>query len=182
MAAGAAGVAVLSAVGPGAAERAPTVTPVLTASARGNLRVSATHDGQPVIVAQDLVPGARRGANIRLRNRGARPVKLALVRRRLADSPGPGGGVLSDRVRVKLKRYVRRHGRLRKKKVFQRRVARMPRRPLGRLNAHRSRRFRLSLRMPDGGTPSGPRLGDNAYQGSAMSVDFVWQAEPARGR
>jgi hypothetical protein len=132
-----------------------------------------------VITAADVVPGARHGGNVRIRNRGSRPVKLALVRRRLTDVPGSAGGALSRVVRVKLKRYVKRHGRTRKVKVFQKRVFRMPRMRLGRLEPHRSRRFRVSLRMPDGGMPPGPSQGDNAYQGSALSVDLVWQAEAA---
>ena len=164
---------------------APTrgpVTPVLTAKASGNLGIGVTHDGRPLITAERMVPGSRRGGNVRVRNRGARAVKLALVRRRIAQAAGPAGGLLSRVLRIKVKRYVRRRGRLSRKLVFQRRLSRMPRRLLGRLEPGRSRRFRVSLRLPDGGMPPGPHEGDNAFQGAQLGVDLVWQAEPARAR
>jgi hypothetical protein len=176
---GALALAGLTLVGP-APTRAP-ITPVLTAKTSGNLRIGATHDGRPLIRAERMIPGGRRGGNVRVRNRGARAVRLALVRRRIAQGAGPAGGLLSRVLRIKVKRYVRRGGRLRKKTVFQRRVSRMPRRALGRLEPGSSRRFRVSLRLPDGGMPPGPGEGDNAFQGSQLGVDLVWLAEPARG-
>jgi len=164
---------------------APTsapITPVLTAKASGKLGIGVTRDGRPLITAERMVPGSRRGGNVRVRNRGMRAVKLALVRRRIAQAAGPAGGLLSQVLRIKVKRYVRRGGRLRKKTVFQRRISRMPRRGLGRLEPGASRRFRVSLRLPDGGTPPGLHEGDNAFQGAQLGVDLVWQAEPVRPR
>ena len=175
---GALAVAGLAFVGPAPAPR--QIAPVLTAKATGKLGIGVTHDGRPLITAVSMIPGSRRGGNVRVRNQGSRAVQLALVRRRLAEAAGPGGGLLAQILRIKLKRYVRRGKRMKKVKVFQRRISRMPRESLGRLEPGRSRRFRVSLRMPDGGTPAGPGQGDNAYQGSELSVNLVWQAQPAR--
>jgi hypothetical protein len=183
-------VAVVAAIGIAYAASVPSipgapraaVTPVLTAHAHGSLRIRNSLGGKPIVTADTIVPGQSRGGRVRIRNRGTQPVRLALARRRMAEAPGPNGGAPSGVVRVKLKRYVRSGNRRHSGKVmaYQGRLAKMPRVDLGRLSAHRRHRYRLSLGMPDGGIPPSPTTGDNAYQGSTLSVDFVWLARRSR--
>ena len=82
---GALGLAALAFVAP-APTQAP-LAPVLTAKADGDLGIGVTRNGRPIITAGQMVPGGRRGGNVRVRNRGSRTVRLALVRRRLYRGP-----------------------------------------------------------------------------------------------
>lgn len=37
-------------------------------------------------------------------------------------------------------------------------------------------RYRFTVTFPDGGTPSGPTTGDNAYKGDNVTVDYNWES------
>jgi hypothetical protein len=37
-------------------------------------------------------------------------------------------------------------------------------------------RYRFTVTFPDGGTPSGPTTGDNAYKGDSVTVNYNWDA------
>ena len=37
-------------------------------------------------------------------------------------------------------------------------------------------RYRFTVSFPDGGTPSGPTTGDNAYKGDNLTVDYNWES------
>ena len=37
-------------------------------------------------------------------------------------------------------------------------------------------RYKFTVTFPDGGTPSGPTTGDNAYKGDSVSVTYNWES------
>ena len=37
-------------------------------------------------------------------------------------------------------------------------------------------RYKFTVSFPDGGTPSGPTTGDNAYKGDSVQVDYNWES------
>ena len=37
-------------------------------------------------------------------------------------------------------------------------------------------RYKFTVTFPDGGTPSGPTTGDNAYKGDSVEVDYNWES------
>ena len=37
-------------------------------------------------------------------------------------------------------------------------------------------RYKFTVTFPDGGTPSGPATGDNAYKGDNVTVDYNWES------
>ena len=47
---------------------------------------------------------------------------------------------------------------------------------LGTFSAGEAHRYRFTVTFPDGGTPSGPATGDNAYKGGDVTVDYNWES------
>jgi len=47
---------------------------------------------------------------------------------------------------------------------------------MGEIAAGASRDYQFSVSFPDGGTPSGPTTGDNAYKGDNVTVDYHWES------
>jgi spore coat-associated protein N len=47
---------------------------------------------------------------------------------------------------------------------------------MGTLVANEVNRYRFTVTFPDGGTPSGPTTGDNAYKGDDVTVDYAWES------
>jgi spore coat-associated protein N len=47
---------------------------------------------------------------------------------------------------------------------------------MGTLAANESHRYRFTVTFPDGGKPSGPTTGDNAYKGDNVTVNYDWEA------
>ncbi len=144
----------------------------LSASVSGSLRLGNSLAGQPVVTAVGVIPGHEVGGIVKIKNVSRRKLRLGLVRRRLTDVAGPNGGRLSSVVELDVKRLRRKA--LHRGTVYRGRLGRMPRVDMGRVGPGNSRKYRFSLTFPDGGRPPSPTGGDNAYQASALSVDFVW--------
>jgi hypothetical protein len=47
---------------------------------------------------------------------------------------------------------------------------------LGTWAAGEKHRYKFTVTFPDGGTPSGPNSGDNAYKGDSVSVNYNWES------
>ena len=153
----------------------------LTANKRSTLGLKTSRRGSPILTAPRLVPGESASGRIKVRNRGAHTLRLKLIRRRLIDRPGPQGGRLSDALTVQIHR-MRGKGRSRRRArpVYSGPVTKLRRVRLRRLQPGAKQRYRFVVAMREGGIPSSPASGDNAFQGSSASVDFVWRGVPAR--
>jgi len=47
---------------------------------------------------------------------------------------------------------------------------------LGTYTSGEAHRYKFTVTFPDGGTPSGPTTGDNAYKGDSVEVDYNWES------
>jgi spore coat-associated protein N len=47
---------------------------------------------------------------------------------------------------------------------------------LGTWAANETHRYKFTVNFPDGGTPSGPLTGDNAYKGDNVTVNYNWES------
>jgi hypothetical protein len=47
---------------------------------------------------------------------------------------------------------------------------------LGTWASGETHRYKFTVTFPDGGTPSGPNSGDNAYKGDSVSVNYNWES------
>ena len=148
--------------GAGAAkpERAPQA--VLT-EATGDLQLSNSADGQAIFQASGLAPGRSVTGTVQLRNSGTLPGDLSLQQLDVSDSPGPGGGRLSNVVSLQVTDVTGGSS----IPVFSGQLGGLGSRPLGAIGAGEARTFRFTASLPDM---------DNAFAGSGLTVRYAWDA------
>ena len=148
--------------GAGAArpERPPQA--VLT-QATGDLRLSNSLDGQAIFQASGLAPGRSVTGTVQLTNSGTLPGDLSLQQLDVSDSPGPGGGRLSNVVSLQITDVTGGSS----IPVFSGQLGGLERRPLGAIGPGEARTFRFTASLPDM---------DNAFAGSGLTVRYAWNA------
>jgi len=153
--------------GAGAAppERPPQA--VLT-QATGDLQLSNSADGQAIFQASGLAPGRSVTGTVQLTNSGTLPGDLSLQQLDVSDSPGPGGGRLSDVVSLQITDVTGGSS----IPVFSGQLGGLGSRPLGAIGAGETRTFRFTASLPDMG---------NAFAGSGLTVRYAWNAGAADG-
>ena len=151
-----------------------TARPVATARS-GSFAQSNSRAGMPVFSATNLGPGDAASGSVRIANSGTLDGDFTLSAFDIADVPGPGGGLLSNRLRLAVQDVTRQPPAT----VYSGPLAAMPPRPLGRFRAAEARAYRFTASMPDSGSPAGASAGDNAYAGASASVSFRWSAVEA---
>jgi hypothetical protein len=105
----------------------------------------------------------------------------ALSQANLADTPGPAGGTLSSALDVLVQDVTNLAA---PATVYSGKLAGMSPRALGTWAPGTARTYRFTVSLPDGGAPPSATTGDNAYQGSAVSVRYDWTAtadDPGEG-
>jgi hemolysin type calcium-binding protein len=164
--------ALAAALGPALArdQAKPGFAPV--ALARGILSNSASGVGTAILSVADLAPGRSAHGQVTLRNASPAGGRLVLTQRPRSESPGTGGGSLLDDLRLTIRQVGGGPDGL----VYSGPMAALGPTALRRFGAHESRTYAFQVAMPDTGVPGGPASGDNAYQGGAVSVDYVWSA------
>lgn len=118
--------------------------------------------GAPLRMPQ-AVPGDAATTTFAVRNDGRAAAHLALTPGAVADRPGRGGGVLSRRIVLTVRDAA---GAV----LFRGTAAELGSASLGVVPPRREETFGLTAVFPDGGTPTGPSSGDNAYQGAALDL------------
>jgi spore coat-associated protein N len=151
--------------GTGAAtpERAPEAVLI---SATGDLQLSNSADGQAIFQASGLAPGRSVSGTVRLTNSGTLPGDLSLQQLDVSDSPGPGGGRLSNVVSLQITDVTGGSS----IPVFSGQLGGLGSRPLGAIGPGDARTFRFTASLPDM---------DNAFAGSGLTVRYAWNASAA---
>jgi hypothetical protein len=72
--------------------------PLLRATAGGDMQLQNSRDGQAILSTTGLRPGGSAEGTLTISNRAPAPQHLTLRLSDLADTPGPGGGILSQRL------------------------------------------------------------------------------------
>lgn len=158
----------VSAAGPNAPDLAVAAEPGRTSAA---LEIDGGAGGlPPALKRSNAAPGATAAMTLRIRNQTRTPVELSLRYAQLTDRPGPLGGSLSNRLILTV--GDAKTGR----PLYAGPPSAFASAPLGTLAPGQRRRWRLSLRFPDGGTPAGRARGDNIFQGSRLSARYVVRA------
>jgi spore coat-associated protein N len=60
--------------------------------------------------------------------------------------------------------------------VYSGKLGTMGVRPAGTIAAGASHTYNFTVSFPDGGVPSGPNSGDNAYKGDSVTLDYNWES------
>lgn len=135
-----------------------------------------TKEGRFVVRADRMVPGQRAFGEVRVRNEGTRAGVLSVRPWRAEDTPGIGGGELSAKLLLMIRRVDRRGG---LHTVWKGHLGAMGRVRVGVLRPGAVRQYRFVVRFlvrP----PARGALDDDAFQGSRFTTDFVWELAELR--
>jgi hypothetical protein len=143
----------------------------LTATAaEGSFEVTNSDDGQPIFAASNIAPGGSADGTVTIEDTGSAAATLVLRRGSLLDAPGLGGGILSERLELRVVDVTvpgKPHT------VYAGPLATMPDRPAGELQPGEARTFEFTATLPDAGEASF----QNAVQGASTTVAYAWIAE-----
>jgi hypothetical protein len=137
--------------------------PILRATAGGALQLESSHDGAAVLTASRLRPGDSAEGTLTLRNLAPGVQQLTLETTELQDTPGPGGGLMSQWVDLRVERGG--------DPVYAGKLADLTTLDLGDLAAGSTTPFRFVVTLPE----QGPAI-DDAYAGGTVEVGWTWRA------
>jgi hypothetical protein len=139
----------------------------------GTLAMSNSKDGAAILKAAGMAPGDTRAGEVTISNTGDLAGAYSLSQSDLADSPGPAGGALSTALDVLVQDVTNPSA---PATVYSGKLAAMSPLALGTWPPGTTRTYRFTVSLPNGGATSSATTGDNAYQGSAVSVRYDWTA------
>jgi hypothetical protein len=165
--------AALAAVALAQVGSAPGARPTATA-ATGSFEVTNSGDGQAIFAATNLAPGGSARGTVTIADTGSAAADLLLRRGDVVDSPGLGGGVLSERLRLTVVDVTVPGA---PRTVYSGPLAAMPDQSAGELEPGGARTFEFTATLPDAGEASF----QNAVQGASAAVAYDWIAAEADG-
>ena len=142
----------------------------ITASSYGSLSIFNSRGDSAVLSAAGLAPGRSTTGDVTIRNDGALPGAFSLSSADLAESPGRGGGQLSQRLQLVVADLGA------SGTVYTGSLAGLGSRDLGVFAPGEARTYRFTATLPNTGTPPSALSGDNAYQGASLQNTYVWAA------
>lgn len=137
------------------------------AAAAGAVQIVNSHEGTAVLGAAALQPGEQVSGTVSIGNAGTLPGRLALRTGGLTDTAGPGGGRLSDALRLSIFDVT---DAAQPATLYSGRAAGVPELAAGTVAPGGIREYRLEATLL---TPPGD---DNRFQGSALSLGLEWGA------
>ncbi len=141
-------------------------------SSSGALKITNSREGQAILTAVPMVPGGTATGTVDLENSGDRAEELTLDAEEAVDTPGPGGGRLSERLLLDVEDVTVADA---LKAVYSGGLTGFERTDLGTLAKGADRTYRFVVTFADGG----PNGADNAFQGSSASIGFEWTVATA---
>jgi hypothetical protein len=137
--------------------------------------MSNSSDGRPIFATSGLVPGHSAEGRMTVANDGTDPGALSVAEANLVDVPGPNGGPLSPRLRLRIEDVTAGSNLV----VYDGAFDGPADRGLPVLVPGDERTYRFVAKLPDGGVPHGMTSGDNAFQGSSARVSYNWTLSTA---
>jgi hypothetical protein len=138
----------------------------------GRVRIKDSMGRDALVGMHGMMPGDTTSGTVQIGNASKVRASFYLGLSRLTETPGPGGGRLSYRLVLTVKRLSTRH---RPILVYTGPLRQMPMLKLGVFKPRESRTYRFSVLFPEGGP-----VMDEAYQQASTSLDFNWYARRAR--
>ena len=140
----------------------------LTSGPGDSLTLSNDKEGAAILNLGGMRPGDSVTDTVTLGNTGTVPGDLSLSTSNLLDTPGPGGGALSGELDLVIRDVTNVGSPV---TVYNGKIGALTPVTLGTLAAGASRVYEFRVSFPDAGAGA-----ENAYQGSAVSVEFDWTA------
>ncbi len=138
----------------------------------GRIRIKNSRGGNALVGMQGMLPGDHDAGTVthRQREQGARPLLPGPLQAR--GDPGTGGGRLSYRLVLTVKRLSTNR---RPQLVYSGPLRQMPLLKLGAFKPRETRTYRFAVLFPEGGTSM-----DDRFQRATTSLQFNWYARRAR--
>lgn len=155
----------------------PAAAPQLRATAEGSMALTDSKGEGAIFDLDNIAPGVSGAGEVTIVNSGAAPGTLSLVSTGLSDDPGRYGGLLSQRLMLRVEEI----GPGTPKQVYAGGIDEMPELQLGALAAGQSRTYRFTVSMLDGGAPSTPFVDDNVYQEASTGLAYRWRLTEVEG-
>lgn len=152
-------------------------TPQLRATAEGSMAVTDSRGEGAIFDLDNIAPGVSGAGEVTITNSGAAPGTLSLASTGLSDDPGRYGGLLSQRLELRVEEI----GPGPPEQVYSGGIAAMPDLQLGTLASGQSRTYRFTVSMLDGGAPTSPFVDDNTYQEASTGIGYRWTLTEVEG-
>ncbi|MGC1167156.1 MAG: hypothetical protein WA862_13730 [Solirubrobacterales bacterium] len=157
--------------------RSVVEAPRVQAAAAGSMALMDSKQEGAIFSLDNIAPGETGAGEVTISNAGTAPGALSLSSTGLSDEPGRYGGLLSQRLALRVEDVS--PGAVRE--VYSGGLASMPELTLGRLASGESRTYRFRVTMLDGGAPSSPFVDDNVYQRASTSIAYQWTLTEVEG-
>jgi hypothetical protein len=138
----------------------------------GRVRIKNSRGGDALVGMQGMLPGDSTSGTVRIGNSSKVRARFYLGLSKLVETSGAGGGRLSYRLVLTVKKVAARH---RPQLVYTGPLREMPMLKLGVFRPRENRTYLFSVAFPEGG----PTL-DDTYQQATTSLQFNWYARRAR--
>jgi hypothetical protein len=138
----------------------------------GRVRIKNSRGGDALVGMQGMLPGDRTAGTVKIGNAGKVRARFYLGLSRLVEAQGTGGGRLSYRLVLTVKRLSTRR---RPQLIYSGPLRQMPLLKLGTFRARETRIYRFAVLFPEGG----PTM-DDRFQQASTSLQFTWYARRAR--
>lgn len=138
----------------------------------GRVRIKNSRGGDALVGMQGMLPGDRTAGTVKIGNASKVRARFYLGLSRLVEVQGAGGGRLSYRLVLTVKRLSTRR---RPQVIYSGPLRQMPLLRLGRFRPRETRIYRFSVLFPEGG----PSM-DDRFQQASTSLQFTWYARRAR--
>ena len=138
----------------------------------GRIRIKNSRGGDALVGMQGMLPGDQTSGTVKIGNASKVRARFYLGLSRLVETQGVGGGRLSYRLILTVKR-VSTHRR--PQLIYTGPLRQMPMVKLGVFRPRETRTYRFAVLFPAGGTSV-----DDRFQGASTSLQFTWYARRAR--
>jgi hypothetical protein len=140
--------------------------------ASGRIRIKNSRGGDALVGMQGMLPGDHVSGTVRIGNASKARARFYLGLSKLVETQGAGGGRLSYRLVLTVKRLATNR---RPQLVYSGPLRQMPLVKLGVFRPREIRTYRFAVLFPEGG----PSM-DDRFQRATTSLQFDWYARRAR--
>lgn len=138
----------------------------------GRVRITNSRGGDALVGMQGMLPGDHTSGTVKIGNASKVRARFYLGLSKLVEAQGVGGGRLSFRLVLTVKRLATNR---RPQLVYSGPLRQMPLLKLGVFRARETRTYRFAVLFPVGGTSA-----DDRFQTASTSLQFTWYARRSR--
>ena len=138
----------------------------------GKVRIKNSRGGDALVGMRGMLPGDQVAGTVDIGNASKARARFYLGLSRLVETTGVGGGRLSYRLMLTVKRLSTTR---RPELIYSGPLRQMPLIKLGKFKPRETRTYRFAVLFPAGGTST-----DDRFQQASTSLQFNWYARRAR--